>query len=872
VGIDDDLEFVGAQTISTSTGNLTIDTAGTLVISDATDLNNTLSVSGDITFDATTPNIAINDTESLTITDGTNTLFTLADAGTTGNLTLTGNLDVEGFGAYGNGSALDADETLIVNRAFTAAAGNSAYQLHLLGNITENTSGTHATIAPLAIDAITVTDGAGTEVVTNLASLYIAGAPTAGTTPTNGPYSIFADAGTSRFDGTIEARGTVAIDLVTLGNRIDLDADNDTSIRASADDQIDLEILGTDEYIFTAGVFDIGNGTLSRIDFDADNDTSIRSSADDQLDIELGTVDHIVLRGVGAAAHGSTVNIEEIAFTTAAHGSGTNVDQGLVIDAEIGNATAGTNTTNLLQIDAITGDAQVTLNAVNIGALTGTAATEYALNIGSGWDRVLSVNGTEVINGSGQVVSTQITGTLFTAAGDSGGGQAIAQGNTLSILGDTSGIDTADSATDTVTISFDSTEVGTTTWGSGTGFTWTFNAGTTDPLFTFGDNALTIGGAATVTATDVTTFNCTDCIDFDDLSDTLSLDTDTSITAGTGEEITYAKSFTNATTENGFVMNFTASDTTSGTTAQYGLYLDNLASTEGIDALIVIDNSDTDDSVAAGILFQDAGGTFVTGIDMNTEIITNIGNAGTDFDTSGGLTLAADLAVNGDDITSDGDLTINPAGGDLFLADGDTIVIGGLTGVAYNAISDSGTATTAASDDDLYVEDILEVDGTFDLDGAADFAGTITWTGNVDIVIDADAATPIDIGADVFASGTLIDLAYDTAETLTGDTIGLAINLNTNVTGGADDDLTGIQLQTPALTSSGTTTTNYYGYRISAAGALDTTAAESLVTNINWYGNYIQMPNIDTGESGEPASTSPAAPPPMAEAPKPNTV
>ena len=48
------------------------------------------------------------------------------------------------------------------------------------------------------------------------------------------------------------------------------------------------------------------------------------------------------------------------------------------------------------------------------------------------------------------------------------------------------------------------------------------------------------------------------------------------------------------------------------------------------------------------------GAGWDTGINLNANIIANIGNAGTDFDTGGGLTLAADLAVNGDDITSDG--------------------------------------------------------------------------------------------------------------------------------------------------------------------------------------------------------------------------
>lgn len=48
--------------------------------------------------------------------------------------------------------------------------------------------------------------------------------------------------------------------------------------------------------------------------------------------------------------------------------------------------------------------------------------------------------------------------TSWTLAGDTGGGQTITDGNTASIVGDGSGIDTADSATDTLTISYDAAE------------------------------------------------------------------------------------------------------------------------------------------------------------------------------------------------------------------------------------------------------------------------------------------------------------------------------------------------------------------------------------------------------------------------------
>jgi hypothetical protein len=46
--------------------------------------------------------------------------------------------------------------------------------------------------------------------------------------------------------GTIRAAAAVAIDLITNGNRIDFDADGDSSIRCSADDYMDFEVGGSD--------------------------------------------------------------------------------------------------------------------------------------------------------------------------------------------------------------------------------------------------------------------------------------------------------------------------------------------------------------------------------------------------------------------------------------------------------------------------------------------------------------------------------------------------------------------------------------------------------------------------------------------------
>jgi len=101
-------------------------------------------------------------------------------------------------GAYtidgGAGAAFYSDSVI------TAYAANNAYGLWLANTIVEAASGTHALLAGLAITAPVITPGVAT--VTNTASLYISAAPTA--TVTGGNYSLFIDAGTIRYDATVQ--------------------------------------------------------------------------------------------------------------------------------------------------------------------------------------------------------------------------------------------------------------------------------------------------------------------------------------------------------------------------------------------------------------------------------------------------------------------------------------------------------------------------------------------------------------------------------------------------------------------------------------------------------------------------------------------
>jgi len=202
-------------------------------------------------------------------------------------------------------------------------------------------------------------------------------------------------------------------------------------------------------------------------------------------------------------------------------------------------------------------------------------------------------------------------------------------------------------------------------------------------------------------------------LDFTEFKDGMALDADTSIAAGAGEEITYNKTFTNDTSENGFVMNFTASDTGSATTAQYGLYLDNVDSTEAVDSLISLNNADADDAVGSAILFTagGAGTDFTYGINFDAadigtaEIILE--NAETiDNQTDGTIALSGILTVNG---TSGNGIDITNTGitNDIVLQNDETI-----DNNTDDTLTLTATYTAISGDLKLIGKDIYDSVGT----------------------------------------------------------------------------------------------------------------------------------------------------------------
>jgi len=68
---------------------------------------------------------------------------------------------------------------------------------------------------------------------------------------------------------------------------------------------------------------------------------------------------------------------------------------------------------------------------------------------------------------------------------------------------------------------------------------------------------------------------------------------------------------------------------------------DTLTCSDLVSGSSVVADSEVDDDITASSYLPLAGGTMAGTTDMNTNIITNIGNAGTDFDAYGGLTVGA---------------------------------------------------------------------------------------------------------------------------------------------------------------------------------------------------------------------------------------
>ncbi len=370
---------------------------------------------------------------------------------------------------------------------------------------------------------------------------------------------------------------------------------------------------GTDQTITNGNILEIAGGA----------GLTSAASATDTLTLTVGAGN-----GISTAADSVAVD-QTYAFAWTGQHSWTSTLTNTAVVQDI-NLTLGddgdADTIAGVNVDvtsAATGDADIILgiNVANLASADATV-TETAMRIGEDWDNLFEFEGAtndgveifiqaadptisdkvftfpnvasgdiciSTISCSATAIASGIS--LFTLDGDDADTQGIVSGDILVVSGGTNGIDTDVSATDTITLNLDYPDITTATFGTGSGFTWTFDAGATDPTIAFATNQITIGSAATITATSVTDFDCTDCIDADDLVDNINLSTasETTLTlTGAADSALVLDFSSNANTlatgaldlnvtsltdqNSGLNVGYTSTVVTNGAIEQYALY------------------------------------------------------------------------------------------------------------------------------------------------------------------------------------------------------------------------------------------------------------------------------------------------------------
>ena len=304
-----------------------------------------------------------------------------------------------------------------------------------------------------------------------------------------------------------------------------------------------------------------------------------------------------------------------------------------------------------------------------------------------------------------------------------------------------------------------------------------------------GDATLVASGALSIAS---------NVLDFDNFADALALDAATSITGAAGETFQFSRTLTNATAENGLYLTVTAQDGTSSTTSQYGLLLDNAASTEGLDGGLVLQNTDADDAVGAGILFAagGAGTDFTYGIDFTAA------SFGTAAIRLGSNTLSGTTAV------------IDFTGFDVAATTGATVIAGSADGI---------TALT------LSLGDILVSNGDLNLSGG-DFNVTLDATDDVNITKTAQAASTEEGLAIAFTTGA-------------GDGQDVYSALKVTTTNAVDHLGTGVNFD------------SVYGINIGNLSAADSDANEMAIYIGDTWDSQIRFADTSTSISIENAGT-----------------
>lgn len=182
-----------------------------------------------------------------------------------------------------------------------------------------------------------------------------------------------AGSGVATFNSTgIVAAAGAFYDCNGVADCFVIDADGDTTMSAPTDDQIDFELAGIDAYVMNITGVVLSNtaildlqGSPDALVLDADNDTTISAPNDDQIDFEAGGTTALSYFDTGATGSGGdiwdytdTLNI--------ADGS----DDWKFLDVNItgADATGTANTIQGIDLSLTTPDAQVIETAIVVNA------------------------------------------------------------------------------------------------------------------------------------------------------------------------------------------------------------------------------------------------------------------------------------------------------------------------------------------------------------------------------------------------------------------------------------------------------------------------------------------------------------------------
>jgi len=359
---------------------------------------------------------------------GTEKMTTGENAGDWGTKTNT-NLEIleQAFGGYLAFTIDATSETLaITDGDSTASTSQARHQvIKLSGTLSGNTTVTVPNDVVKTYIVSNATSGVYTVVFKTVSGTGFTFATT-----NKGVKLLYAD-GTNVVDTGIGSVGTYDLD----GGELTLDADSDTSITASSDDQIDFEIAGADDFTMTANAFNVLTGSHATF---ADSANAKFGTGNDMLLYHDGTNSYIT-NAQGALKIATETS--GIALTIGHTTSETTIADNLTVTGTLTGtlATAAQGSvTSLGTLTTLTVD-NVIVNGTTIGHTSDTdllTLTSAVLTVAGELDAAtLDISGNADIDGTTNLDAVDIDGAVqldstFTVGADD-------QGYDIKFFGDT---------------------------------------------------------------------------------------------------------------------------------------------------------------------------------------------------------------------------------------------------------------------------------------------------------------------------------------------------------------------------------------------------------------------------------------------------